>query len=63
MSENYTIPAQAHIGHVHLKVANLERSLKFYRGLLGFQVTTMYGDQAAFMSAGGSSPHWVEYVA
>ena len=57
MMENYTIPAQTHIGHVHLKVANLERSLRFYRNLLGFQVTTMYGDEAAFLSAGGYHHH------
>lgn len=53
----YTIPAQTRIGHVHLKVADLERSLKFYRDLLGFEVTTMYGDQAAFISAGGYHHH------
>jgi len=57
MTENYTIPAQARIGHVHLKVADLERSLKFYRDLLGFELTTMYGDQAAFISAGGYHHH------
>ncbi len=53
----YTIPAQTRIGHVHLKVADLERSLKFYRDLLGFEVTMMYGDQAAFISAGGYHHH------
>jgi len=57
MTENYTIPAQTRIGHVHLKVANLERSLKFYRDLLGFELTSMYGDQAAFISAGGYHHH------
>ena len=57
MAENYTIPAQTRIGHVHLKVANLERSLKFYRDLLGFELTMMYGDQAAFISAGGYHHH------
>jgi catechol-2,3-dioxygenase len=41
------------IGHVHLKVADLERALSFYRGVLGFQVTQRYGRQAAFVSAGG----------
>lgn len=55
--QDYIIPAQAHIGHVHLKVADLERSLKFYRDLLGFEVTTLYGDQAAFISAGGYHHH------
>lgn len=53
----YTIPAQTRIGHVHLKVSDLERSLGFYRDLLGFEVTTLYGDQAAFISAGGYHHH------
>ena len=57
MENDYTIPAQARIGHVHLKVSNLDRSLQFYKGLLGFVVTTMYGDQAAFISAGGYHHH------
>lgn len=55
--ENYKIPAQTRIGHVHLKVADLNKSLEFYRDLLGFEVTTMYGDQAAFISAGGYHHH------
>jgi catechol 2,3-dioxygenase len=45
------------IGHVHLKVANLERALGFYCGVLGFEVTQRYGDQAAFISAGGYHHH------
>jgi catechol 2,3-dioxygenase len=53
----YTIPDQTHIGHVHLKVADLERALGFYRDLLGFTVTALYGDQAAFISAGGYHHH------
>tara|TARA_R110000851_G_scaffold105483_1_gene223876 strand:- start:3121 stop:3618 length:498 start_codon:yes stop_codon:yes gene_type:complete len=57
MENDYTIPAQARIGHVHLKVADLERSLDFYCNLLGFEVTTMYGNQAAFISAGGYHHH------
>jgi len=57
MNAEYTIPDQTHIGHVHLKVSNLERSLQFYRDLLGFKVTTMYGNQAAFISAGGYHHH------
>ncbi|SHG08127.1 catechol 2,3-dioxygenase [Arenibacter palladensis] len=57
MDNKYTIPAQARIGHVHLKVADLERSLDFYCNLLGFEVTTMYGSQAAFISAGGYHHH------
>lgn len=55
--ETYNIPAQTHIGHVHLKVANLERSMEFYCGLLGFEITTMYGKEAAFISAGGYHHH------
>lgn len=57
MANDYTIPAQARIGHVHLKVANLERALGFYRDLLGFELTTLYGTQAAFLSAGGYHHH------
>lgn len=45
------------IGHVHLKVANIERALGFYRDLLGFEVTQRYGEDAAFLSAGGYHHH------
>jgi len=45
------------IGHVHLKVANLERALVFYRDVLGFELTQRYGDEAAFLSAGGYHHH------
>jgi len=45
------------IGHVHLKVADLERSLAFYRDVLGFELTQRYGQQAAFLSAGGYHHH------
>lgn len=45
------------IGHVHLKVADLERALAFYCGVLGFQLTQRYGKQAAFISAGGYHHH------
>ena len=45
------------IGHVHLKVADLDRALRFYCGVLGFEVTQRYGDQAAFVSAGGYHHH------
>lgn len=55
--EKYTIPAQARIGHIHLKVSDLNRALSFYRDLLGFEVTMMYGKQAAFLSAGGYHHH------
>jgi catechol 2,3-dioxygenase len=54
---NYKVPASTRIGHVHLKVSNLQRALDFYCGLLGFELTTMYGDQAAFISAGGYHHH------
>lgn len=53
MKEAYIIPSQARIGHVHLKVADISRSLEFYCGLLGFELTVMYGDSAAFIAAGG----------
>ena len=55
--ENYTVPANTKIGHVHLKVADLERALGFYHDLLGFEITTWYGDQAVFISAGGYHHH------
>lgn len=45
------------IGHVHLKVADLERSLRFYRDTLGFEVTQGYGQDAVFLSAGGYHHH------
>jgi len=45
------------IGHVHLKVADLERALAFYRDVLGFEVTQRYGPSAAFVSAGGYHHH------
>ncbi|TWR27875.1 glyoxalase [Mucilaginibacter achroorhodeus] len=55
--ENYKIPAQTRIGHVHLKVSDLQKSLAFYQDLLGFELVTMYGNQAAFISAGGYHHH------
>jgi catechol 2,3-dioxygenase len=45
------------IGHVHLKVSNIDKALKFYRDLLGFEITHRYGDEAAFLSAGGYHHH------
>jgi catechol 2,3-dioxygenase len=45
------------IGHVHLKVADLERALNFYCGVLGFEITQRFGSQAAFVSAGGYHHH------
>src|SRR6185436_553468 len=52
-----TIDPGVRIGHVHLKVADLERSLNFYCGVLGFSLTQRYGREAAFISAGGYHHH------
>jgi catechol 2,3-dioxygenase len=52
-----TIDPNVHIGHVHLKVANLKRALDFYCGVLGFELTQRYGEEAAFVSAGGYHHH------
>lgn len=57
MNDPYIVPSNTRIGHIHLKVSDLERALKFYRDLLGFQLTMMYGSQAAFLSAGGYHHH------
>ena len=54
---NYKVPAQTKIGHVHLKVADIETSLKFYRDILGFEITQHYGSSAVFLSAGGYHHH------
>jgi catechol 2,3-dioxygenase len=51
------IDPQVGIGHVHLRVADLERALGFYCGVLGFELTQRYGSQAAFVSAGGYHHH------
>lgn len=51
------IDAGVRIGHVHLKVADLERAIDFYCGVLGFELTQRYGNQAAFVSAGGYHHH------
>jgi len=53
----YKIPEQTRIGHVHLKVSDLEKALKFYRDILGFEVMQYYGDSAVFISAGGYHHH------
>lgn len=45
------------IGHIHLKVADLDRAIGFYHGVLGFEITQRYGQQAAFLSAGGYHHH------
>ncbi|AVO46698.1 VOC family protein [Phreatobacter cathodiphilus] len=51
------VAAGTRIGHVHLKVADLDRALAFYRDVLGFEVMQRYGDQAVFLSAGGYHHH------
>jgi len=60
MNHNLTSPpisSGVRIGHVHLKVANLDRALDFYVGVLGFEVTQRHRDQVAFISAGGYHHH------
>lgn len=54
---DFTISPDTRIGHVHLKVSDLERSVAFYRDVLGFELQQLYGDQAAFLSAGGYHHH------
>ncbi|MCB2110788.1 MAG: VOC family protein [Defluviimonas sp.] len=54
---SYTVPAETRIGHVHLKVADLERAIGFYSGVLGFELMQRYGSGAAFLSAGGYHHH------
>jgi len=56
------IDARVRIGHVHLKVADLARSLNFYSGVLGMQVMQRLGDSAAFLSAGGYHHHIATYT-
>lgn len=53
----FSAPAGTSIGHVHLKVADLDRAIAFYRDILGMQVMQRYGTQAAFLSAGGYHHH------
>lgn len=57
MESTYKAPAKTCIGHIHLKVSNLDRALTFYRDLLGFEVTERMGDSAVFLSAGGYHHH------
>ena len=51
------VPAATTVGHIHLKVSDLERAIGFYSGVLGFELMQRYGDQAAFLSAGGYHHH------
>ncbi len=57
MKQEYIVPPTTRIGHVHLKVTNLIKSIDFYCNVLGFEKTMEYGDQAAFISAGGYHHH------
>lgn len=57
MTEPRPIDPGVDIGHVHLKVADLDRALAFYQGVLGFELTQRYGPPAAFLSAGGYHHH------
>jgi catechol 2,3-dioxygenase len=56
-SRSKPIDPRVRIGHVHLKVADLERALNFYCGVLGFELTERHGNEAAFVSAGGYHHH------
>lgn len=55
--DDYIIPQQTKIGHIHLKVLDLDKAMKFYCDLLGFSVTVKYGSSAVFLSAGGYHHH------
>jgi catechol 2,3-dioxygenase len=55
--QEINMTAHASIGHVHLKVADLDRAIGFYRDILGFDLTVKYGNQAAFLGAGGYHHH------
>lgn len=57
MESKYKVPDQTRIGHVHLKVSDIDKALDFYCGVLGFELITKYGEQAAFISAGGYHHH------
>ena len=54
---SYKIPQDTRIGHVHLKVSDLDKALAFYHDLLGFEITQRYGSQAVFVFAGGFHHH------
>lgn len=56
-NDSRVIDPKVRIGHVHLKVADLQRAIHFYRGVLGFEITQLYGDQVACLSAGGYHHH------
>lgn len=52
-----TVPTNTRVGHIHLKVSDLDRAIHFYSDVLGFSVTQRYGDQAAFLAAGNYHHH------
>ncbi len=54
---SYTVPSNTRIGHIHLKVSDIDKSLAFYQGLLGFEIMQRYGSSAVFISAGGYHHH------
>lgn len=54
---DYIVPPNTRIGHVHLKVADIDRALSFYKDLLGFEIMDRFGTQAVFISAGGYHHH------
>lgn len=54
---SYVIPPTTRIGHIHLKVSDIDKALAFYKDLLGFQITQRYGASAVFLSAGGYHHH------
>ncbi len=54
---SYTIPSNTKIGHIHLKVSDIDKALSFYQDILGFQLMQKFGTQAAFISAGGYHHH------
>lgn len=54
---DYTVPTETRIGHAHLKVADIDRALKFYRDILGLEIMQWYGTSAVFLSAGGYHHH------
>jgi catechol 2,3-dioxygenase len=54
---SYIVPANTRIGHIHLKVSDLDKALAFYKDLLGFQIMQWYGKSAVFISAGGYHHH------
>ncbi len=57
MTETYRAPDALSVGHAHLRVSDLERSVAFYQKVLGLEVQARYGTEAAFMSAGGYHHH------